>query len=569
MKISVSKFIIKFLESANIKTVGIYQGSAIMQIIDELGKSKKIKYFVPYHEQSLSMSVDAVGRTGFLSAGLVTSGPGATNILTGVCSSYYDSIPSLYITGQVGQIHLKGNSKLRQKGFQETDIKSIFKSVSKYVNQLRNKNDIKYELQKCLHFSKSGRPGPCILDVPYNLQNQIVDTNKLKSFQNSIPKINISEKSKKNIIKLFYELKKSKKPLFIVGGGIKTSNQTEKFLRLIRKTKIPFVTTWMSQDIVESDYPYYLGSIGKNAHKSANIIATECDLIISLGQRFHVKNIFGGFGKKAKIFAVDIDKNELDNNIFEPKYKIHSSIDEFFNQVKNNLKFQNKGKNEWIKFYSKIKKDFFYPTIDTGNKYVHKFCNPYSFLKKISKYIKVESRLFPDVGNNEVWFFQGFPIKKGQKIINQCGHAPMGHSLSAAIGVYLNDVAWKNDSKKNYICFIGDGGLMMNIQDLGYIQKNNLPIKIIVFDNKSVASLAQTTKKKFNGRAFGTNNSYGFYSPDIRSLASGFKIKYTQIKNNNFNEKILKKFINLKGPAILNLNISPNQEIVDLTNFNF
>ena len=267
-------------------------------------KSKKIKYFVPYHEQSLSMSVDAVGRTGFLSAGLVTSGPGATNILTGVCSSYYDSIPSLYITGQVGQIHLKGNSKLRQKGFQETDIESIFKSVSKYCTQLRNKNDIKYELQKCLYFSKSGRPGPSILDVPYNLQNQIVDTNKLKSFQTSIQKINISEKSKKNIIKLLNELKKSKNPLFIVGGGIKASNQTEKFLRLIRKTKIPFVTTWMSQDITESDSPYYLGSIGKNAHKSANIIATECDLIISLGQRFHVKNIFGRFGKKAKTFAV-------------------------------------------------------------------------------------------------------------------------------------------------------------------------------------------------------------------------------------------------------------------------
>ena len=139
----------------------------------------------------------------------------------------------------------------------------------------------------------------------------------------------------------------------------------------------------------------------KNAHKSANIIATECDLIISLGQRFHVKNIFGRFGKKAKTFAVDIDKNELDNDIFKPNYKIHLSIDEFFNRVKNNLKFQNKCKNEWIKFYSKIKKDFFILRLILTTNMLINFVI-LTLFKKISKYVKIGSRLFPDVGNNEV-----------------------------------------------------------------------------------------------------------------------------------------------------------------------
>ena len=183
MKISVANYISKKLHEFGLKYVPVYQGGAVMNMIDEIGKSKKIKYYVPYHEQALSMQVDTLARFNDFAAGFVTSGPGATNLLSGVCCAWYDSIPCLFITGQVGEIHIKDKRRIRQLGFQETDTVSIFKSVTKLSIQIRNANNIGYILDKCFYIAKSGRPGPVHIDIPYNIQRTIIDTKNLKSFR--------------------------------------------------------------------------------------------------------------------------------------------------------------------------------------------------------------------------------------------------------------------------------------------------------------------------------------------------------------------------------------------------
>ena len=311
MIITVANFISKYLIKKKIKNIPIFQGGAIMNTINEIGKEKRLNYFCPYHEQALSMEVDSMSRVlNKANVGFVTSGPGATNLLTGVCCSFYDSIPSVYFTGQVGQFHITKKNTVRQRGFQETDVMSIFKHVTKYSTQIKHPDEIKYELDKTFYEAENGRPGPCLVDLPYNIQISKIDTNKLKTFK---PKKNFLKKNDKSQIKKLINLLHTKKKILIIaGGGLRLSNQINKFEKFIKKNKLPFVTTWSAQDICSHNDKNFYGSIGRHAYKSANLISENADLILTLGVRFSPKIITKNFGKKAKIIAVDVDKKELD-----------------------------------------------------------------------------------------------------------------------------------------------------------------------------------------------------------------------------------------------------------------
>ena len=283
--ITVAKFITNYLIKKKIKNIPIFQGGAIMNTLNEIGKQKKFKYFCPYHEQALSMEVDSMSRVeNKANVGFVTSGPGATNLITGVCCSYYDSIPSVYFTGQVGQIHITKKNTVRQRGFQETDVVSLFKSITKFCVQLNDPTKIKYVLDKAFYYAENGRPGPCLIDLPYNIQISKIDPNKLKSFNPK--KSNIKKNLSKEVKFLINELKTKNKILVIAGGGIRLSNQVKSFNKFIRKTGLPFVTTWPAQDICDHSDKNFFGSIGRHAYKCANKIAEHAELIITFGVRF-------------------------------------------------------------------------------------------------------------------------------------------------------------------------------------------------------------------------------------------------------------------------------------------
>lgn len=551
----VSKYIINFFKERGIKNFFVFQGGVIMNLINEIGSDKSLNYISPYHEQSLAMQVDTAARIDGYSVGLVTSGPGATNILTGVCSAYYDSIPCFFITGQVGQIHLKKNKKYRQYGFQETDVESIYNSVTKYCKQIKNPSDIRYELEKAYFISRDKRPGPVLLDIPFNIQRADINKGLLKKYVPIKKKIPISEIKKINYLN--NKLRVFKQPLFLIGGGIKYDNQSKKFLNIVKKTKIPFVTTWMSQDIVKYDNKLYLGSIGKNGHRSANFACNEADVIISLGQRFAVKNIFGDFGKKAKIFAVDIDRQELNTPITKIDLKINLSIKNFFNYLKIN-KFNNLTNKKWVSRSEQLKSNYFEFLVSSKKSQKTKnTINPFIFFKEISKIILKNNILHIDIGAHQTWFFQSF-LQKGQKIISHCGHGSMGHAISASIASCFS----KLKNKKN-IVFIGDGGLMMNIQELNYISSNNLPIKIVVLNNKSLGNTFLGTMRVFK-KTFANDTESGFNAPDVKRLASGFKIKYFHInKHHNIKEKF-NEFQKYNGPAIIDVSISKFQPVAEL-----
>lgn len=556
----VTKYIIEFLINKKIKTIPVYQGGAVMNFIDEIGKHPKINYVVPYHEQALAMQVDTMARLDGFAAGFATSGPGATNLLTGVCSAFYDSIPCFFFTGQVGQIHLKKNRGVRQLGFQETDVVEVFKPITKYAIQINDASKIKYELEKGYHLAISGRPGPVIFDIPFNIQRTLINPKKILSFKPKKEKISKINLDKIKIIEK--EINKSKKPLILVGGGIRRSKQENNFLKFVRKYKIPFVTTWMSQDITSFDDELYFGSIGKNGHRSANYLTSNCDLLICIGQRFGVKNIFGEFGKKAKIIAIDIDKDELNNGLVKPDISIQILIQDFFNKLSKNLKIKSTNKI-WINKCQEIKEKLF--KIMIFNKNISerkKFISVYKFFDVISKFIDKNSIIFPDAGANQVWFFQSFLQKKEQIIINHTGHSPMGHSIAASIGGYYS----KKSKNKKIIAFTGDGGFMMNVQELEHIKNHKIPVKIVVLDNRSLGNTKLGTLLAFDGRTHGNDKKNGYFPPDIKKISQGFGIKYYEFYNGS-DSKLIKKFklfLREKGSGIFRVHLSEFQNVAEL-----
>ena len=551
----VSKYIVNFFKKKGIKYFFVFQGSNISHLINEVGKEKKCNYVVPHHEQSLSMQVDTMARLNGYGVGMVTSGPGATNILTGVCSAYYDSIPCFFITGQVGQVHIKSNKNYRQFGFQETDVVSIYKRVTKYSKQIQNSSEIPFELEKAYQISLSGRPGPVLLDIPWNIQRQKINKNEKKKF--ILSKNDYSNEIKK-IRNINQYLKLSKKPILLIGGGIKRNNIAEKLLKIIKTNKLPFVTTWTSHDIVDYYNDLYIGSIGRNGNRSANKVCAEADLIITMGQRFAVKNIFGKFGTNAKIISIDIDKEELKSPLAKINLGINLPLDIF---VKNWKPFNFKNIKEWLKETTQIKKDLFDINIICKEKKNRNLVNPFNFFREISPLVNKNSQIHLDIGAHQTWFYQSFLQRKSQTIINHCGHGAMGHAICSSIAGH-----YSNKNKFNLV-IIGDGGFMMNVQELNYIKMKNLPIKIIVINNSSLGNTFADSLMKYK-ISHANEIKTGYMAPNIRNISKGFDIKYYKINKDNLTKKIFTEFKSNKSSAILDVVVSKFHRTAELNLIN-
>lgn len=549
MKIAVANLIARKIQIWGIKNVFLFQGGAIMNVLSEVGKSKHIRYYCPYHEQSLAMAVDASSRVGKMSAGFVTSGPGATNLITGVACSYYDSVPAIFFSGQVGRFHVTGKRKVRQRGFQESDIVSLFKPITKLSCQITNADEAEEILDKAYDTAISGRPGPVLIDVPFDIQKSLVSikNNKIRK-KNSLKKIDRNKLSK-----IINSLKLSKKPLIICGGGVRISNSIKNFLQLIEKNKIPFVTTWPAQDVVPYNHPYNFGSIGRHAHNSANIIAAEADLILTLGVRFSPKILGKSFAKNAsKVLSVDIDEYELNQGLFKPNLKLNSDLKLFFNSL--NKKIIVNSNPEWLNHCKNIKKANYKNF--SQNKFSKKLVNPYSFIDKLSNFVKKKTILITDAGCNLTYFMQAFKNKKDQRLISAWGNSPMGYSIAAGIGAKIAI------PKQEVISLIGDGSFLINLQDLQFIKHNKIKLKIIVIDNQCFGN-TKVGCEAYKIKNVGNDNKTGYYPPDVQKISKTFDLDYYKIENDTSIEKKLSNFFKKKKASVLHVKIHKNSPLIE------
>ena len=564
---NLSDYVLKFLVSKKIKNVFLITGGAISFMVDSFSRTKKIKDTCVAHEQAAAMMADSYSRIGpNLSCTMVTSGPGATNLITGIACSWFDSIPSLHITGQVNSYEKqgaqKGTKNTRQVGFQETDIVSITKPITKFSYQLKSPNEIKYILEKATFLAQTGRPGPVVIDIPMDFQKAEINPNKLKSF--NVPKIKNNKKLLKiNINRIITLLKKSNRPVVLLGGGIKISKSQKLIEKTIASFNIPFVTTWSGVDLIDHNNRKYIGNVGVYGSRSANFAVQNSDLLISLGSRLDTR-ITGGvpssFARGAKVVAIDIDKDELSKKRGLKLFlKIKTDLFIFLNEFNFKIKNKKINKAKWLDKCVQWKKS--YPIIKKEYYNQKKFVNPYVFINELSKILKKNDIIIADTGGHLTWTIQSFKVKKGQKLFSAFGNSPMVYVFPASIGASIF-------IKRGKVIFIdGDGSIQINIQELQTIVANKLPVKLILLNNNGYGIIKQFQELYLNKRYEATIPSSGVTNPNFKKISKAYGINYTLIENQKNIVKILKKPINSKKAEIIEVILKPDQKIIPKLQF--
>lgn len=560
-----SDYIAHFLAQQGIKYVFAITGGAAVHLIDSIARTPGISYICPQHEQAGAMAADAYARvTENLGVAISTSGPGATNMITGICCSYYDSVPTLFITGQVASFRLKSDMGIRQNGFQETDIVDMVKPITKYAVQISCAANIRYELEKAVFIAKSGRPGPVLIDICDDIQRNEIEPNNLKKF---IPVLSATNDehlsaSTDTCIKLLNE---SKRPLLILGWGIHLSHARKEAKQLADILKIPVTMTWGLKDLLPGDYPRLVSSFGTHGTRSGNFAVQNSDLILVIGSRLdtHLTGTpFSTFARDAKKIIVDIDINELNkfsHSGINIDLKILSDAKKFIQEIfskRDKIKIQNI--STWITWLSQCQIRF--PIKNTPKMLLHGV-DPYLFVETLAEESAEGDIFFVDTGCAVAWMLQAFKCKKNQRIFSAFNNTPMGYALPASIGACLAL------DKRQVICITGDGGLQMNIQDLITIIYHDLPIKIFMLNNHGYSMVQQTQEQWLNSRYEATTIDGGLGFPDFVKVAKAYGFEVINIVENKKISTSIKNSFNKKGPVFCNVEIPPEARVIPQVKF--
>jgi acetolactate synthase-1/2/3 large subunit len=526
-EMKVSDYIIKFLENINVRYVYGFIGGSITHLFDSLSKSQKIKFIHCYHEQAAAFGASASAKlSGNLSVVFVTSGPGATNLITGIADAYFDSSPVLFITGQVNTYDFKYDLKVRQKGFQETDIVKILKPITKYSVLVDDSKNVESELKKAVSIALNGRKGPVLLDLPMDIQRQMIKVSSSSSFTIDTQKIEclLDDKILNDILKL---ISSSKSPIILAGGGCSNSDSKNELLKFAEKLNIPVVVSLMGKDAFPHDHKLFSGFIGAYGNRYGNILLAKSDLLIVLGSRLdsrQIGNEITPFLNK-KIIRIDIDKDEIESSKLKYHMKLICDVNQFLKSMNLILEREKAvlPKNEEYILNIKKLKERFDPISEMRR--AHEEDWHYRVMKGISDNLADDDIVCVDVGQNQMLAAQVLSIRKNQRFINSGGMAPMGYALPAAIALSI-------ETKKRVIVITGDGGMQINIQELNNVAFYKLPIIIFVFNNKSLGMIKQFQKLYFNSNYFATDEKSGYNSCNFTGIAKAYGIGAIQIHQN-------------------------------------
>lgn len=544
----VSDYIAKYLESKGVKFVFELSGGMITHILDSINQKTSIDIVTMHHEQSAAFAADALGRvTGMPGVALATSGPGATNLLTGIGSCYFDSVPAIFITGQVNRHEQKGDRKIRQLGFQETDIVSMSKHITKASFKIEKPEDIPQILDLAFYISVKGRPGPVLIDIPMDVQRANIQDDLLIPNQDN-EDINISSIDFE-IANLIIELRKSKKPLLLVGRGLKASFVENEFNEFLSLTELPVVTSLLAIDAIEYSHPNRIGFIGSYGNRWSNTALGECDLLVVLGSRLDIRQTGADtkFFEGRKIFHIDCEIEEINNRI-KGCIPICCSIRTFLNRFIqiNNDKKESK-KQDWLDYLNALK--IKWPDINELNV---NGINPNVFFHTLSQNSNLSKAYLADVGAHQMWAAQSIEIIKGQLFLTSAGLGAMGFALPASIGACfaLN--------RKPVVAIIGDGSMQINIQELQTIFRNQLPVKIIVMNNRNLGMIRQFQDSYFESRYQST--WWGYSAPDFEKISNAYGIVSKTIENTDEVYDAIRWLWtddNLNKPMLLQVLINP------------
>ena len=519
--VKASDYIVSFIESKGVDVVFGYIGGMITHLVDSIDKNPRVAFVQTYHEQTAAIAAEgyAKDRANF-GVAIATSGPGATNLMTGIADAFFDSIPVLFITGQVNTYEYKYDKPIRQQGFQEIPVCEIVRPITKYTTMVDDPTRLKYELTKALHIAMSGRKGPVLLDIPMDVQRTEIDPDAMVDFEPDDETAAADVGWRSEIVEL---IEGSRRPMVLVGGGCSSPAARALADRFLDASGIPMVTSLMGRGLLDENRPNYLGMIGSYGNRSANMGLARSDLLLVLGSRLDTRQtgaMLSGFMPNGTIVHVDLDPAELESHRLSNRVKVALPVEDFLRGLEAGGPLEFRDYGDWNNALAEIKAR--YNQTEEVKRFVENKA-PYAFMQWLNGLLDEDDVVCVDIGQNQMWAAQTLTLGKGQSFVTSGGLAPMGFALPAAVGC-----AFSNAERTVY-SINGDGGFHMATQSLMLISQYDLPVKVFVFNNHSLGMITQFQHLYFSDRMAGTTADGGYLVPDIGQLAGAYGLEYRRL----------------------------------------
>jgi len=545
-----SDYVINSLVDQGVTHIFEVCGGALAHLLDSLYGRKDIVTVSMHHEMAASIAAEGYARAGGnFGVAMATSGPGATNLITGIGSCYFDSIPCLFITGQVNTYEYKFDRPVRQIGFQETDIVSIVNPIVKKAVFINSESEIQNILEEAYSLMKSGRPGPVLLDIPLNVQRADINvcTSSTQGRSRSIPLTHLE-----TITRIRELIETSEQPVVLVGGGVRSSHACEELFRFVQDTRIPVVTSLMGLDAFPHDDPLFVGMIGTYGNRYANLTIANADLVIALGTRLDTRQTGTRpetFARGAVFVHVDIDPHEL-NCKLPVSVPVNADIRQFLLSMidRGMVSTTTPRSCQWITTINHFKQR--YPDYTFPKK---PEIDPNYFLHLLSSILPDETIICVDVGQVQMWAAQSMHLNRSQRFLTEGGMASIGSALPMAIGASF--------AKPNLpvVVIVGDGGFQLNIQELQTVYHHNLPLKIILLNNCGYGMIKQFQEQYFNSRF--QSSGIGYSNPDFQDVVRAYKIISKKIANNDEILPALQSLFSDRCPGFLEVVIDEKSRV--------
>ena len=553
-----SDYVVAFLQKKGIRHFFGYQGTMIAHLVDSIERNPDTENHSSYNEQGAAFAACGYAQAKEECAcAYATSGPGAVNLLSGVADAYYDSLPVIFLTGQLNTYEYSGIKGLRQQGFQETDIVAMAKPITKYAVQIRDAEDIVTELNKAYHIATTGRRGPVLIDLPMNIQRGEVENPVYDmEFEGDVCGVEMEEAVETASAHILHgtdeavsaicdELEQAKRPVIMLGHGVDSAVSQQKLIRFARSRQIPIITSVLAKSVLAYDDPQNFGCIGgAYGHRYANMIANaKSDLLLCFGISLCTRQIgtkVNEFAKGAKIIRVDLDPYNLQRNIHENgenEIKILAETGTLIQALDKVPCREQEGISDWMVVCSEIRENLQAVDDALPERY------PNRMIGELSDMLKDTGAIAVDVGQHMVWSYQSFKNREGQKLLFSGGHGAMGYALPAAIGAYYA-------TGKPTACICGDGAFQMNIQELEWVKRENLPVKIMVMNNEALGMIRHLQRDYFDCLFAGTTDGCGFASCDFSKVAAAYGIPSCRMHCEDVKEEA-PQFMEGQGPKLL------------------
>lgn len=560
--IRVSDYLAKRVAEMGVRHVFMISGGGAMHLNDAFGKRKDLQYICNHHEQACAIAVEGYARiSGNIGVAVVTSGPGGTNTITGVLGMWLDSIPGLFISGNIRYATMVESTglPLRQLGDQEADIVAIVRSITKYAVMVKDPNTIRYHFEKAVYLARHGRPGPVWLDIPLDVQAAKIDEASLPPYSAEEDEIRFDAgKVREHAAEIIERVRSSERPLLLAGNGIRLSGGMDAFYEAAERLNIPLQTAMGANDLIHSDHPLFFGRPSVTGDRSSNLIIQNCDLLLSIGARQGVRTIsylFKAFARAAYKIHVDIDEAELNKPTISPHQRIHCDAKLLLEEIASQLRpHRLPSKPKWIEWCRERRRR--YPSVVPEYRAQKEFVNSFYFVEVLSELATPNDIFVLADGAANTCTFQAVSLKRGQRLFTNSGCAAMGYDLPAAIGACFAA------NRARILCIAGDGSIQLNIQELRTIVHHLLPIKIFLWNNQGYGSIRMTQDAYFPGGYVAADPSSGVSFPDMVKLAEAYGLPARRVHDHSTLREGIQATLDTQGPAFCEILMSPTQPML-------